>query len=56
MNVETTRRPHWSFWVIGIIALVWHIMGSMNFVMQMNRSAVAGMPEAYRAVIESRPV
>ena len=56
MNNETTRRPHWSFWVIGIIALVWHLMGSMNFVMQMNRSAVANMPESFRVVIEGRPL
>ena len=56
MNKETTRRPHGSFWVIGVIALVWHLMGSMNFVMQMNRSAVADMPESYRIVIEGRPL
>ena len=56
MNAETKDRPHWSFWIIGIIGLIWHLMGSMNFVMQMNPTAVADMPEEYRAVIESRPV
>ncbi len=55
MNDETTGRPHWSFWAIGIIALIWHALGCMNFVMQMNPDAVAEMPDAFRAVIESRP-
>lgn len=47
---------HWSFWVIGVIALIWNLMGAMNFFMQMNASAVSAMPEAYRNIIESRPV
>ena len=56
MNNKTGARVHWSFWMIGVVALIWHAMGSMNFVMQMNASAVSKMPESFRAVIESRPV
>ncbi len=56
MNEKTAGSAHWSFWVIGVGALVWHVLGSVNFAMQMNPSMVVEMPEAFRAVIESRPV
>jgi len=46
---------HWSFWVIGTVALIWNVIGSANYIMQMNADTVAAMPESYRAVIESRP-
>ncbi len=55
MNDKTMGSVHWSFWVIGVVALIWHALGSMNFVMQMNTGTVTGMPESYRAVIENRP-
>lgn len=56
MNEKTRTSPHWSFWIIGVVALVWHVLGSVNFLMQMNARSVAQMPESFRAVIESRPV
>lgn len=46
---------HWSFWLIGIVTLVWNILGVTNFIMQMNPDSLAAMPEAYRAIIEERP-
>lgn len=46
---------HWSFWVIGALALVWNGMGVLNYLMQTNPDALAAMPEAQRAMIESRP-
>jgi hypothetical protein len=55
MNDETVSGVHWSFWVIGVVTLVWNIMGAMNFVVQMNTDMVAGMPDTHRAIIESRP-
>jgi hypothetical protein len=48
-------RIHWSFWTIGVIALIWNILGCINFIMQLNPDSTAAMPEPYRAVIEARP-
>ncbi len=55
MNDETTGGAHWSFWVIGAVALIWNAMGVMNYFGQMNAEMVAAMPEAKRAIIEGRP-
>ena len=49
MNHQTPTRVHWSFWIIGTVALVWNVMGVVNFFMQMNADAVAAMPETHRA-------
>ena len=56
MNDETVSEVHWSFWVIGVVTLVWNVMGAMNFVVQMNADMVAAMPDTHRAIIDSRPV
>lgn len=56
MNDEAANEVHWSFWVIGSVALIWNALGSINFFVQMNADAVAAMPETHRAIIESRPV
>jgi len=55
VNDETVARVHWSFWAIGAFALIWNVMGSMNYFMQMNADMVAAMPETHRAIIEGRP-
>ena len=55
MNDETVGGAHWSFWIIGAVALTWNVMGVANFFMQMNAEALAAMPESYRAIIEGRP-
>ncbi len=55
MNDKTAGGVHWSFWVIGAAALIWNLMGAMNFIMQMNPQTVANMPESYRAIAEARP-
>ena len=55
MNDKNVSGVHWSFWVIGAIGLVFNLMGCMNFISQMNADIVASMPEAYRAIVESRP-
>ncbi len=49
-------KIHWSFWVICIAALIWNIMGSINFVMQMNPEMVAKFPEDAQSLIKSRPL
>ena len=56
MNNERGQGVHWSFWLISIIALLWNVMGSINFFMQMNADIVAGLPETHRAIIEGRPL
>jgi hypothetical protein len=56
MNEKTVGGVHWSFWVIGVIALIWNVMGVANYFGQMNAEMVASFPESHRAIIEGRPV
>jgi uncharacterized membrane protein len=56
MNDKNQVAVHWSFWVIGIVLLVWNLMGVINFFMQMNTDAIASFPESHRAIIEGRPL
>ena len=56
MNNETIDRVHMSFWVIGAVALIWNLMGVINFVVQMNDAEmVAAMSATHRALIDGRP-
>lgn len=55
MNDKATAGVHWSFWVIGVLALIWNAMGAMNFVGQMMTGDLAAVPEFHRAIIEGRP-
>ena len=55
MNDETVRGVHWSFWAIGAVALIWNVMGVMNFFMQMNPDSLAAYSETARALAEGRP-
>ena len=55
MNDETVAGVHWSFWVVGAFALIWNVLGSMNYLGQMNADLVATFPETHRAIIEGRP-
>ena len=55
MNDKTVGGVHRSFWAIGAVALIWNVMGVINFFAQMNAVALAAMPESYRAIIEGRP-
>lgn len=50
------NNVHWSFWVIGILALLWNLMACVNFIMQMNPEAVAKFPESHQAIIVGRPL
>ena len=55
MKDESVGGVHWSFWIIGAVALIWNVMGFINFFGQMNADALAAMPKAQRAIIEGRP-
>jgi hypothetical protein len=55
MKDQAVGGVHWSFWVIGVVALVWNALGSMNYIMQMNPDMLADYPEAARTLVEGRP-
>jgi hypothetical protein len=55
MNEKSIGDVHWSFWVIGIIALVWNVLGVINYFMQMNPEILAHYRESERAIVEGRP-
>ncbi len=55
MNVKTVGGVHWSFWIIGAVALIWNIAGVANFFVQVTADALTAFPEAERAIIEGRP-
>ena len=55
MNDETSSGVHWSFWAIGVVALIWNVLGAVNFFVQMDADMVASFPETARAIIEGRP-
>lgn len=55
MNNETAGRVHWSFWVIGSIALIWNGAGAVNFFAQMDPDMLAQYRESERAIVEGRP-
>ena len=48
---------HRSFWAIGVVALIWNVLGAMNFMWQMqaDADAIAAYREAERAIIQGRP-
>jgi hypothetical protein len=56
MNDERVSAVHWSFWAVSAVALVWNLMGVINFFMQMNPDMVASYRDSERAIIEGRPV
>lgn len=55
MNEATDAGIHWSFWVISVVALLWNLMGAVNFFAQMNADLVATYPDTHRAIIDGRP-
>jgi hypothetical protein len=46
---------HWSFWLIGTMALVWTGMEMTDFLMQMNSDMLILYSESERMIIEGRP-
>ena len=56
MNDKAVTRVHWSFWLISAIALIWNVLGSVNFFMQMNPDMLEAYRESERAIIQGRPV
>ena len=55
MKDETVGGVHWSFWAIGSVALIWNVMGVINFFVQMNPDILTAYRESERALVEGRP-
>jgi len=55
MNDENVGGAYWSFWAIGAIALIWNVLGVINFFVQMNPDVLSAYRESERAIIEGRP-
>ena len=55
MNDTAVTRIHWSFWVIGVVALLFNVGGIINFFMQTNPDTVAEMRDSFRLIVEGRP-
>jgi hypothetical protein len=49
------KEIHWSFWVIGTIALIWNGLGVANYLVQMIVDSSDAYREVERALIEGRP-
>ena len=54
----TSSGPPRSFYIIGIAALIWNLIGVMAYVMQvtMSDAAMAALPEEQQAFIQNSPV
>ena len=55
MNDETVGGVHWGFWIVSAVALIWNVMGCINFFAQMNADVLATYSETARALVEGRP-
>lgn len=53
---QNTSTVHWSFWVIGVVMLIWNVMGCINFFVQMDPDMLASYRESERAIVEGRPL
>lgn len=53
----TAIKPSTAFWIIGVLALLWNLMGVMQFVMQvtMTPEAIQVLPEAEQALYTDLP-
>lgn len=52
-----TRQPaHWSFWAIGAFALLWNVMGCINFFVQMDPEVLEHYRESEQAIVVGRPL
>ena len=54
--MSTSQAPKW-FKVVVVLALLWNLMGILNFIMQINLSdeAIAAFPSAERTTHEQHP-
>lgn len=55
MSDETRIKPHWSFWLVAGVAVIWNGLGSMNYVFQMTAESLDAYREIEQAIIANRP-
>ncbi|MCK5367024.1 MAG: hypothetical protein KAQ62_00675 [Cyclobacteriaceae bacterium] len=57
MTATDQSKPNTSFWIIGVLALLWNLSGMMTFFMEVfiTPEALAALPEAERALYETSP-
>ena len=48
-------KPHWSFWVVVILMLLWNLLGCINFFVQMDPDIATSYRESEQAIILGRP-
>lgn len=49
-------QVRWSFWVIGLVLLIWNLLGCINFVMQLNPDVISAYAESEQSIIRNRPI
>ena len=54
MSEKVTGSVHWSFWVVGAVALVWNAMGVLNLIMQVNPDVLATYPESHQTIVANQ--
>jgi hypothetical protein len=55
MTTPNVGRTNRTYWIVSGVAVIWNLLGCVNFLRQMNASVVAGLPASQRAIIEGRP-
>jgi hypothetical protein len=55
MKEKSANGIHWSFWVIGAIALIWNVLGVVNYFVQMDPEVIAAYRASEQAIIVGRP-
>ena len=55
MDDEKAVGVRWPFWTISVVALIWNVMGVINFFVQMNPEVVSAYRESEQAIIVGRP-
>ena len=48
------QKPHWSFWGVATIFLLWNLGGSINFLQQVTSSTSANFPDYAQAIMNAR--
>ena len=56
MKENGLEKTPFSFRVIGVIALIWNVLGAINFLVQMNPASLEAYRESERLIIEGRPL
>lgn len=56
MSMQSSKPPAW-FWIVTVLAVLWTLVGVASYVMDvtMSEETIAKMPEAQRAIYETRP-